>query len=125
MPRPAPRFVILRMLPTSLPYTDRATLLAATPAVGSTGYVDSYAGPVEVWQYTASGWALLGAEWDGVTAGQTLADLVTYDGIAGGAWALVGRAYYVWDGSAWVAYYALDPTSLDVSADLTVTTLDL
>jgi len=91
--------------PTSLEYADRATLLADTGRlVGATGYVPSYAAPVEIWQWDGSDWVLVAAEWDGTTSGQELADLPTAGGVQGGGWAIVGRAERQWDGSAWVIW---------------------
>jgi hypothetical protein len=53
--------------PTSLTYADRATLLAATPETGSTGYVAAYDAATEVWRRTGSGWVVVAAvitDWD-------------------------------------------------------------
>jgi len=81
--------------PTSLEYADRATLLADTGRlVGATGYVPSYAAPVEVWQWDGADWLLLGATgWDGETSGQTWTDLQGYPGVEG-AQAQVGDTSY-------------------------------
>jgi hypothetical protein len=85
----------------SIEYTDRTTLLADTgQSTGATGYVPSYAAPVEVWQWDGSDWLLVAAEWDGVTSGQAVADLLTYDGLDG-AFARVGSQDLTWESAEW------------------------
>jgi hypothetical protein len=108
----------------SIEYANRTALLADTgQSAGATGYVPSYAAPVEVWQWDGSDWLLVAAEWDGVTTGQTVADLPTAGGVAE-YWVQVGRAWYGWSGSAWAVSYAMDPLSQLIEADVVVVPLD-
>jgi hypothetical protein len=108
----------------SIEYANRAALLADTgQSPGATGYAPSYAAPVEIWQWDGSDWLLVAAEWDGVTTGQTVADLPVAGGVAE-YWVQVGRAWYGWSGSAWAVSYAMDPLSQLVEADVVVVPLD-
>jgi hypothetical protein len=89
--------------PESIEYASRAALLAdATQATGATGYAPSYAAPTMVRQWSGTAWLVVLEQWDGVTAGQQVADLATTPGVENGAiWFTDTGTLYLYDGVAW------------------------
>jgi hypothetical protein len=90
--------------PESIEYASRAALLADTAQdTGATGYAPSYAAPTMVRQGSGTAWRVVLELWDGVTAGQEVADLATTPGVENGAvWFTDTGTLYLYDGAAWV-----------------------